>query len=152
MRNYKIVIFVVAYLAAFAISAWAGYYFYVDYAVEAGHKKAAAADADIAHFQTDMAYVDLPRINLTLPSGGSATGNVRMEISLEVDNKYAPVVQGYRPRITDQLLHYAQNLKYDDLAAAKSTVWLKRDLLAEVKKVSGSPPIRDIVFRQLIVL
>lgn len=148
MRQYHIALFLLAYVSAFAISAWAGYYFYADYALHKVHHK----EAETQRFQSDMAYVDLPRISVTLSSANGHAGTVRMDVTLEVENKYVAQVQGFRPRIADRLIRYAQTLNYDDLAAAKSIVWLKPDMLQEIQD-SGTPaPIRDIIFREFIVL
>lgn len=150
MRNYHVILFLLCYIGAFAVSAWAGYYFYADYTMRTTHKHQAAAD-EAQRFQSDIVYVDLPRIAVQLPSG-THTGNIRMEITLEVDDKYAAKIQGDRPRIADQLVNYAQTLNYDDLTRPKSTLWLKPDLLQEIKKVTAPTPIHDIMLRQLIIL
>ena len=141
-------IFLTAYIVAFVVSGWAGYYFYSDYTLRATHQKVQQAQ----RFQTDLAYVDLPRISILRPSSNSHTGTVRMDITLEVDNRYAAELEGFRPRIADELTRYAQTLNYDDLADAKSTTWLKPDLLQEIKKAGSPAPIRDIIFRQFLVL
>jgi hypothetical protein len=148
MKLHKITLFLSAYILALGIFAWTGYYFYADYTMHSRLQNPTMSN----HFQTDIAYVDLPRITLTLPASAMGEGNIRMDITLEVENKYAAQVEGFRPRIADKLIHYTRSLNYKDLARPNSTLWLKPDMLSIVNNVSDSVPIRNIIFRQFLVL
>ena len=146
-RNQQVAIFLIAYFSAVGIIAWAGYYFYADYTLHAEHVRLKQNE----RHQSDLTYVDLPRISVSLSSEGGS-GTVRMDITLEVEGKYATQVEGFRPRIMDRLIHYTKTLSYDDLARPKSIIWLKPDMLQEVRSASSPAPVKDIIFREFIVL
>lgn len=147
-RNYQVAAFLFFYFAAVGISAWAGYYFYGDYALQKAHKQM----KESGRYQSDLSYVDLPRISVTLSSDGQQSGTVRMDITLEVENKYAQQVEGLRPRITDRLIHYSKTLSYDELSQPNSIIWLKPDMLQEVRQATSPATVKDIIFREFIVL
>ncbi len=149
MKVNKNIVFLIAYVLALCTMAWAGYYYYADYKMQLSEKQPSKSD----RFQTDLSYVDLPRISVTLTSDSTnRRGTVRMDITLEVENKYAARVEGYKPRIADRLVHYTQTLDYDDLSRPRSTIWLKPDLLKEINIASAPAPVRDIIFREFLVL
>jgi flagellar basal body-associated protein FliL len=148
-KSNKIAIFLIAYVVFLGALAFAGYYFYADYKMQTTKRQVLQND----QFQTDMTYIDLPRISVTLSSDrADRSGFVRMDITLEVENKYATKVEGLRARITDSLINYTQTLNYDDLTGPRATSWLKPDLLKEINTRSSPAPIKDIIFRQFVVL
>lgn len=147
-RNFQIAMFFTIYILAVAASAFAGYYYYADYTLQKVQKHT----RESGHFQTELSYVDLPRISVTLSTDNGQSGIVRMDITLEVENKYVSEVEGFKPRITDRLIHYTQSLSYDDLSRPHSTVWLKPDMLQEVRQASEPAIVKDLIFREFLVL
>lgn len=138
-----------AYVVALATLGWAGYYFYADYKLQTTMM---VALPKTGRFQTDLSYIDLPRISISLTGFGGHRGNVQMDITLEVENKYAPRVEGYRSRITDRLIHYTETLDYDDLMHPSSTKLLRPDMLVVINKAADPFPVRDVIFRRFLVL
>jgi flagellar FliL protein len=75
-----------------------------------------------------------------------------MDITLEVEDQYAERIEGYRSRIADRLVQYAQTLDYDDLTRPKATVRLKPDLLSEINSASAPVKVKDLIFREFLLL
>jgi flagellar basal body-associated protein FliL len=150
MRINKNIAYLATYGIALGLFIWVGYYSYADYTLRARYHE----QSNTQTFQTDMAYIDLPHIAVTL-SSINATGrpnSLRMEITLEVEDQFAAQLVGYQPRITDRLIHYMEKMDYDDIVRPHSSVWLKPDMLAEVNKASAPVPVHDLVFKEFIVL
>lgn len=151
MSVRRTTVFLITYIMSLGLFCFAGYYFYADYTLQMEVQKQHAAQND--RFQTDLAYVDLPRISVTLSSvGNDHSGNIRMDITLEVESKYAARIEGYRSRIADRLVRYAQTLDYEDITRPKATLWLKPEIIHEVNSVSAPAKVKDIIFRQFLVL
>lgn len=144
-RNFA---FVATYGIALCIFMWVGYYSYADYTLRARYHEQSTAQ----QFQTDLAYIDLPNISVTLPSSKPDGVKLRMDITLAVEDQFAAQLVGYQPRITDRLIHYMEKMDYDDVVRPHSSVWLKPDMLAEINKASAPVPVRDLVFKEFIVL
>jgi flagellar basal body-associated protein FliL len=143
-----------------AMIAFAGYFLLLGIMATAGYRIYSERDAslkpktdDSNYFQTDLSYVNLPRISLSIPSlQSNRMGNVRIELTLEVEKKYSDVIEGKMPRITDQLVAYMQNLDFERVAHPNSTDWLRPDLLQAVNAASKPTPVKDLIFRQFIVM
>ena len=145
-------LFLVTYIITLSIFVFGGYYFYADYTLNTQMQKSKLQQN--GRFQSDLSYVDLPRISLTLTSNldhHAHSGNIRMDITLEVENKYAARVAGNKSRITDRIIHYTQTLDYNELARPRSTVWLRPDLLQVVNGATDPTPVKDLIFREMVV-
>jgi flagellar basal body-associated protein FliL len=146
--NKKATFFVAAYITGLLVLACVGY-FYADYQIQIDHRH----KAEEQRFRSDVAYVSLPRMNLTLGSSdGHKIGRVRLDVSLAVEKKYLEKIQGAEPRIADRLVGYLQNVDFDELSQPKSTIWLHRRLLQEAAAASAPLPIMDIIFQQFVIL
>jgi flagellar basal body-associated protein FliL len=140
-------LFFIGYVTGLIILAGVGY-LYADYKIQmARHDR-----LEEQRFRSDVAYVNLPRMNLTVGSSTHGTGRVRMDISLAVEKKYAGRIQDAEPRIADRLVEYMRNVDFDDLSQPRATVWLHKRLLEEASSASGSLPIMDVVLQQFIIL
>jgi flagellar basal body-associated protein FliL len=150
MKKIKASILLIAYVLTLGIMAFAGYYFYGDYEVNARKR---FVEASGAKTEGDYIYIDLPRIALTLNSSViDKPCNVRMDITLEVEKQYVAHVHDATPRITDRLINHVQRLDTEELRRPKVMAWLKPDLLREVNSVSSPSLVKDIIFRQFIIL
>jgi len=148
MRINKMILFFAAYTFALLALAVVGYYALVDTPA-----KRIQAARENPHFHSDIAYVDLPRITLTLTAPQSGrSGIVRMDIALEVEQKYVPVIEGASPKITDRLVAYSAHINYDDVTRPNATTRLRLDLLHQVNNASDPYPVKDVVFRQFVVM
>ncbi len=97
---------------------------------------------------SDIAYIDMPRIQVSVGSGGA---QMAIDLSLEVMEKDMRVLQGYQPQIADRLNIYFSKISPEQLGTPLRRDALRRDLLIEVNKTHAPFPIRNLHFRQVIV-
>jgi flagellar basal body-associated protein FliL len=141
-------LFVAAYVTGLLTLACIGY-FYADYRIQAARHQR----MEDQRFRSDVTYIDLPRVNLTLGSStGRGTGRVRMDISLAVEKKYAGRIEDVEPRIADRIVSYLRTVDFDELSRPKATVWLHKRLLQEAVSASDPLPIMDVVLQQFVIL
>jgi flagellar basal body-associated protein FliL len=146
MKKPRINPFLVAYLVALISLAVVGYYV-ADFEIKNVHEK-----SEEKFFSTDLAFYDLPRINLILSAyGPNKSGKVRMDISLEVAEKDMQRLKDYQPRIMDTLVNYMRQFDVDEVSPPKVMALLHENLLNEVNLASKPVPIRNIVFREFVV-
>jgi flagellar basal body-associated protein FliL len=148
MKNRKLTMFMVSYVVALIAFSVAGYYVYADFSIEASRKS-----AEDERSKSSLAYIELPHITIALPSLKTGlSGNVRLDIALAVENRYAAKIDGFRPRIADRLIDYCSRQNFDEFTSPRSLLWLREDLLQEANIASAPFPIKDIIFRKFVVL
>jgi hypothetical protein len=140
-------LFVAGYVLSLLSLAVLGY-IYADYRVD---KETHRAELN-KKFVTDVTYVDLPEVNMNIPSSSTHSGRVRINISIEVDKKYAQKLEDYVPRITDGIIAYMQKADYDIINQPHASRYLKPYFMKIANSSSEHVPIIDIIFRQFLVL
>ena len=118
-----------------------GYYY-------SSYEKIKKSTLNTSGFSTDMAYYDLPRVNLTMGHNGAAA-HIRVDISIEVSKKDMIIVQGYQPRIVDKLNIYLSNLDPAVMRRVSAAVQLRHDMLDEVNRIGMPVPVHDLLLRQM---
>jgi flagellar basal body-associated protein FliL len=103
-------------------------------------------------FVSDVGYVDLPRMNLTLASGEGHTGRLSLDLSIEVEKKNAGRLQNYQPILSDRLISYTRALDIDELRKPQNQHVFRTELLEEAKSLSMPVPIVDVVIRRMVIL
>lgn len=137
--------FILAYLLGLGGLAWVGYN-YADYTLRTD-VQSKTNDA----IYSDVQYIDLPRMNLSV-AGTGGSGNLRMDISLEVEKKYASRIEGYRPHISDRIINYVRSMDGADISKPAAAAKMREQLLEEAKGGSFPYPIVDVIFRQYVVM
>ena len=144
--NRKLSLFIAGYTFGLTMLACIGY-LCADFTV----KQQRMHRTEEQRFRTDLAYVNLPRLNLTLPATSGQSGRVRIDLSLAVEKQYAGRVEDIEPRIAERIGDYVSKLDFDDLSQPKATLWLRKKLLEEA--ASTTPlPIIDVIFDQFVIL
>ena len=140
--------FVAAYVVALIALAGIGYFF-TDFTIRAERHEATREQ----RFRSDITYVNLPRMNVTLPSVDSHQNNhLRLDIALEVEKQYAGRVEDMGPRITDRIASYISKQDLDKLSEPRATLWLREKLLDEVISASAPLPVIDLIFERFVIL
>ncbi len=148
MKNARLILFTVAYIAGLLGLAVAGY-IYADYKIETVRH----VNDTNKKFETDVAYLDLPQFAMTIHSGDNgASHNVRINICLEVEKRYASQLEDYSPRINDRIVNYIQNLDDRELTAPRASAHLRPRLLEIARAASNGTPIINVIFRQFLVV
>jgi len=147
MRNKFFIMYALVLVALAALGYTMG-----DYAAQSQKVKAAVAEVESSHFMSDVAFMALPSIEMTtMPSHGSP-GQLRLDLSLEVEKKDMPRMKAFTPVITERLANYIRTLDADELRQKNSILHLRQDLLGEANASNPSRAVLDIVVRQFIVL
>lgn len=149
MKTRKINPFLISYILGLAVLACLGYTV-GDFTAQMQKKNKIVATNP--HFATDVGFIDLPRMNLTLPSAAGKTGRVRLDMTLEVDKQNMSRFEDYQPIITDRLVKYVRQLDAEDLHRPNAAPVLRKELLQEVNSISAPMPVIDIVFRQFLIM
>jgi flagellar basal body-associated protein FliL len=136
-----------AYLLALVALAFVGYKL-GGYTVEIEHQAVATKNT----YASDVAYLSLPRMTMSITSVDGQAGRLRMDISLEVEKKNMLQLEGVAPVISDRIISYVRKLDVDDMRSTNAVTKLRMDLLREVNSASFPFPVVDIVFRQFLVL
>ena len=105
----------------------------------------------VAHgFISDMAYLDLPRMTVSL--GGAGSVHVRVDIALEVARKDIPTLEGFQPRITDKLNAFFSKVQLDEIEEPASMPFLRQEMLRQINSVTAPIPVHDLMLRQLVIM
>jgi flagellar basal body-associated protein FliL len=143
----KLSLFIAGYIVGLTALAFIGY-LYADFTIKAERRH----QAEEQRFRSDLAYIALPRMNLTLPASAGQSGRVRLDLKLAVEKQYAVRLEDVEPRIAERIVEYMHTLDFDDLSQPKATRWLRKRLLEEASAASSPLPIVDVVFDQLLIL
>ena len=147
ITNSKTALFLAAYLAGLVSLAIVGF-LYADYTIKSERHKEVLNDK----FHTDVTYISLPQMNMTMTSSvNQASGRVRINLSLEVDKKYATKVEDYAPHISESIANYMRKLDLEDVSRPGASKWLREHLLQIANKASATAPIIDVIFEQFLV-
>ena len=112
----------------------------------------ASRPAPTAHaLTTDFTYYDIPRLNVVVGSGNTAT-HVRIDLSLEVGKDDLSVIEGYQPRITARLNRFLMTINPDRMQKANWLPWLRSQMLGQINRAGAPVPVHNVLFRQLVVM
>jgi hypothetical protein len=150
--SYRASGFIVSYVSVFVILALFGYY-----ASGKGTFMEHASLYTKQRFHSDMGYIPLPRMNISMGGGGDGGGGdsaprLRMEIVLEVAHKDMDILSGYQPRMQEKINAYVLKLKTEDLKEKGSIVWLRAALLKQVNSAGSPVPVHDLYFQQFVMM
>ena len=101
-------------------------------------------------FETDFAYVDLPRLSASL-SSSSDTVHVQIDVTLEIAKKNASTLNIYKPRLTEKLNMFFSGLHPNQVLSSRSVPWLREELLKQVNNADLPVPIHAVWVQRFIV-
>jgi len=148
--RHRLSTFIIAYVSVFLVLGWFGYHMSVRMGM-------ARLPPPSHHFATDMSYLDLPRMVVSVGGSGEGGGGiwaprVRLDITLEVAGKDAEILRGYQPQIMEKIAAYMMKLKPEDLTRRGSMQWLRGELLNRINNADMPVPVHDVLFRELIIM
>lgn len=149
MKARKINPLVIGYVTALALLACMGY-IAGDYTARINQKSASPSTNQ--HFASDVGFVELPRMNMSISSSAGDAGRVRIDMSLEVEKKNLARFEDYQPIITEHLNNYVRNLDIEEIRSPNAVPKLRKELLKEVNTMSFPVPVLDIIFRQFVIM
>ncbi|MDD4615713.1 MAG: flagellar basal body-associated FliL family protein [Alphaproteobacteria bacterium] len=138
------------YIGSFLlITALAVFGFVVADRIVAAERAQKAIKTQLRANEPDMAYIGLPRVNVSF--SGASGMQMQLDLALEVEPRYAEVVEGYIPKVVDRLNAYFPKAKLDSLDRAHAMFLLRKDMLWEVNQVGIPVPVNDVLIQNLVV-
>ena len=110
----------------------------------------AAAQAEAAH----AVFFDMPELLVNMTGAGEKQQNfLKLSLSLELGNADAtPQVQAAMPRIIDSAQVFLRELRLDDLQGSAGMLRLREELLRRINAAVSPVEVRDVLFKEIIVL
>jgi flagellar FliL protein len=97
-------------------------------------------------------YVDLPEMVTNLNASGRKTVFVRVRVGVAVPSGTDPrLLEAAMPRIVDSVQVYLRELRPEDLRGSGGMIRLREELLRRVRLETATMPIRDVVFKEVLV-
>ncbi len=97
-------------------------------------------------------FYDMPDMLINLSSTGRQPRFLKISISLELESaEQVPQVEANLPRVTDHFQTYLRELRFDDLQGSAGIYRLRQELLARVEASVAPVPVRDVLFRDILV-
>jgi flagellar basal body-associated protein FliL len=143
-RNQIVQVYI-ACLAMFVALAVGGY-FLADRAGLIAHPRSAATQ----DFVTDMAYYDLPHMNISM--GGGRSTHLWVDIALEVARKDMPIIAGYQPQIMDKLNLFFSKMKPEDVEQPDAMPALRQEILWQINSAGAPIPVHDMMLRRMVIM
>jgi len=97
----------------------------------------------------ELAYVRLPRMSISL--GNEGFMQMRMNISLEVESKDVPILEGYIPQIVDRLNAYFPHVNFDELDRPHAMFLLHKNMLWQVNSVDMPIIVHDLMLQNMVI-
>lgn len=96
------------------------------------------------------AFVEIPPIIVSVAQPGGIA-QLRMKLSLEVDEAKAEGVTAQMPRLLDVLNNYLRAVETVDLSDVTTLVRLRAQMLRRVQIVAGDDVVSDLLIQEFVV-
>jgi len=145
----KLVLFVVLPLLLVLIGGGAAAYFLL---AGGGDEAAAKAAEEEAAKEPVMVFYDLPEMLVNLDTGGKRASYLKIRVALELEaQEDVAKLETVLPRVVDNFQVYLRELRHEDLRGSAGLMRLKEELLIRVNIASGTIPIKDVLFKEMLV-
>jgi flagellar FliL protein len=146
LSGKKLVLFIVLPLLLLGGGGAAAYFF-----LFAKHGEEAAAEGEKKP-ETPSVFLDLPDILVNLNADGRQSRFLKVSVSIEVGSpEDLKAVETVMPRVIDQFQVYLRELRLDDLRGSAGVYRLRQEMLARVTAAAAPTPVRDVLFREILV-
>ncbi len=97
-------------------------------------------------------FVALDELLVNLNSRGRRTAFLKIGISLELERERDEAhIRDVMPRLIDYFQVYLRDLRVEDLQGAEGMLRLREELLARANAATEPVPVKDILFRELLI-
>lgn len=151
LAGKKLVLFVIlpALLLLFGGGGGAAYFF-----MSAGDEESeqAAAEAAQAVASRTAVFYDLPEMLVNLNASGKRTNYLKLIVALELEKKEdVTQIEAVLPRVVDNFQIYLRELRLEDLNGSAGLMRLKEELLVRINVAAETVPVRDVLFKEMLV-
>jgi flagellar basal body-associated protein FliL len=146
-KGHKVKLFMLAYFVVLMTLAGFGYYagdFYTE-------QRRINALNESNKFATDIGFVSMPELNMSLATEDGGNGRIRLEISLKAEKKNLIRLEGYQPYIADRFVSFLRKKDSDELRQKGAMPLLRKELLREANVASYPVPVMDVIFDRFLV-
>jgi flagellar FliL protein len=117
-----------------------------------GAGEPAEAELLIEEEEGPSVYYDLPDMLVNLNTSGRKTGYLKISVSLEIGSEEdAEHLDTVLPRIVDNFQVYLRELRVEDLSGSAGLQRLREELLTRVSNAAAPTPVRDVLFREMLI-
>jgi len=97
-------------------------------------------------------FYDLPEMLVNLNTGSKRASYLKISVSLELESaEHIAQLEAVLPRVVDNFQVYLRELRLDDLSGSAGMLRLKEELLIRVNVAAGDVPIKDVLFKEMLV-
>ena len=97
-------------------------------------------------------FVDLPEMLVNLNTGTRQAAYLKMRIALEVDDpETVKKLETVMPRVLDSFQTFLRELRIDELSGSAGLYRVKEELLVRIGVVLQPLPVRDVLFKEMLV-
>lgn len=115
-----------------------------------GHGDGHAADPPLPMPDTDVAFVELPPLTISMGTMANLH-HLRFRASLEVPPQYASEVETLAPRVLDVLNSYLRALQPEDIEAPGALIRLRSQMLRRLQMVAGEDRVSDLLVLEFVL-
>jgi flagellar FliL protein len=96
--------------------------------------------------------MDLPEMLVNLNTGGKRNSYLKITVALELAKQEDVArLTALMPRVVDNFQVYLRELRLDDLNGSEGLMRLKEELLVRVNAAAGTIPVKDVLFKEMLV-
>ncbi len=111
--------------------------------------------SDVALAGEEMAggvFLDVLDVTVNLNATGRQAHFLKMSLSIEVGSDAdKALLEKQLPRVIDQFQVYLRELRIEELSGSSGIYRLREELLERVRSVAGGIPVKDVLFREILV-
>jgi flagellar FliL protein len=97
-------------------------------------------------------FVDLPDMLVNLNTGTRQASYLKLRVSLEVDDQATVAkLNEVMPRVLDGFQVFLRELRSDDLSGSAGLYRVKEELLIRVAAAVRPLPVKDVLFKEMLV-
>jgi flagellar FliL protein len=149
LAGKKLVLFVILPVLLLLIVGGGGAAFFLMSGDE--EEAAAAAQAEQAPV-AQVVFYDLPEMLVNLNAGGKRANYLKLKVALELEKpEDVEPWKAILPRVVDNFQVYLREMRLEDLNGSAGLMRLKEELLMRTNVAAGSIPIRDVLFKEMLV-
>jgi flagellar basal body-associated protein FliL len=98
----------------------------------------------------DMIY-EMPPLSLTINSGTSYHGIMKIRLNIAVDRNDVPTIKSNQPRINERIVLFLHQKSYDDMQDPRKMKALLADLTKEIDQAVAPVTIDGIFVKQFVL-
>jgi flagellar FliL protein len=148
LAGKKLVLFVILPVLLLLIVGGGGAAFFL---MSGDEEEAAAAQAEQAPV-AQVVFYDLPEMLVNLNAGGKRANYLKIKVALELEKpEDVEPLKAILPRVVDNFQVYLREMRLEDLNGSAGLMRLKEELLMRTNVAAGSIPIRDVLFKEMLV-